>query len=67
MSKEFNDYRDQVNNELPELSRKIFDFRHVTYLGCGFHWALEKRLGTLISMINDYDRHYSETEEIMIE
>ena len=52
---EFTEWRKEVNEKLPELSRKIFALRSVMYKGCGFHWSLEKSLGSVIREINNYD------------
>ena len=56
--KEFNKWRKKIGKTLPELASRAFALRKVGYMGCGFHWSLEKDLGYIISMMNDFDRGY---------
>lgn len=51
----FTEWRKKVNSSLPALAIRIFDLRLRGYIGCGFHWYMEKELGKVIFKINDYD------------
>ncbi len=48
-------WRRIVEELLPELSKRIFALREHGYMGCGFHWALERDLGYAIAKVCDYD------------
>ena len=62
-SKLFNKWRKRAYNRLPEISSKVFALRNKHYLGCGFHWSLEKTLGYCITHICNYDRSYNDWSE----
>jgi hypothetical protein len=49
-------FLDECNEQLPELAAYVFSLRTTSYMGCGFHYGLEKQLGHMIKMCNDYDR-----------
>ena len=53
--KKFNKWRKDIGKELPDLSKRVFALRKIGYVGCGFHWSLEKDLGYVIHMANDFD------------
>ncbi len=53
----------KVQKHLPELARRVFDLRGKHYMGCGFHYGLEKLLGNVISALNDYSSHRQGQEE----
>jgi hypothetical protein len=55
----FNDWRKEIGKGLPELANRVFALRNKGYTGCGFHWTLEKDLGYIISVMNDFDNRYS--------
>ena len=56
--KVFNTWRKDVSKNLPDLATRIFDLRTKSYLGCGFHYALEVNLGWVISSMNDFNTSY---------
>lgn len=45
----------RANMRIPELASRVFALRNEHYVGCGFHHGLERKLGNLISKLNDYD------------
>lgn len=51
----FNDWRRRVNKKLPELASRVFALRGRGYPGCAGQWNMEKRLGNVITEINNYD------------
>lgn len=53
--KKFNKWRKEIGKNLPYLANRVFALRKVGYTGCGFHWSLEKDLGYIIHMVNDFD------------
>lgn len=63
----FSEWRKRVNKRLPGIAARIFALREVAYSGFGYHWELERRLGNIISLINDYDRIYHITDQVGIE
>lgn len=64
--REFNDRRQSIAKKLPELANRVFALRDKMYMGCGFHWALEKELGYIISVMNDFDRSYRDMADRII-
>jgi hypothetical protein len=50
------EFLEKCNEQLPELANYVFSLRKVSYMGCGFHYGLEKQLGNMIKICNDYDR-----------
>ncbi len=54
---EFTEWRKQEIAKLPEIAQRVFALRKAFYMGCGFHWSLEKKLGAVIRYLNDYDDH----------
>jgi len=58
------EWRKKVNPELPKLAARVFALRDKTYPGCGFHWSLERLLGTVISNINDYDKRLEPGDDV---
>ena len=66
--REFNEWRKDKAKELPSLANRVFALRDKGYMGCGFHWALEKELGYIISVMNDFDRRYNKmTDRVVVE
>lgn len=57
--KEFDSYRNRIVSRLPMYAELVFSFRGVGYMGCGFHYDLEKKLGIVISMSQNVSRLYS--------
>jgi len=56
--KKFNKWRKEIGKTLPELASRVFALRGKDYMGCGFHWSLEKDLGWVISTMNNFDKSY---------
>jgi hypothetical protein len=56
--RKFNKWRKEIGKTLPELASRVFALRTKGYMGCGFHWSLEKDLGYIIAIMNDFDRDY---------
>lgn len=54
--KKYIKWRQRVNKGLPSLANRIFSLRGTGYMGCGFHYDLERQLGNLISGVNRTDR-----------
>jgi hypothetical protein len=66
--KKFNKWRKEIGKTLPELASRVFALRSKGYMGCGFHWSLEKDLGHTIAAMNDFDRVYRDfTTRIAVE
>lgn len=66
--KDFNNWRKEIGKLLPSLAIRVFALRNKMYYGCGFHWALEKDLGFIINVMNDFDKDYRKmAERIVIE
>lgn len=59
----FEKWRQRVIERLPTLATRVFALREKFYMGCGFHWGLEKELGTVISRLNNYDENYYHGQE----
>jgi hypothetical protein len=55
LAKKHYQWRKRVNAHLPTLAARVFALRDKSYMGCGFHYGLEKQLGSLIAWVNDYD------------
>lgn len=53
--KKYTKWRKRVNKGLPALANRVFALRGTSYLGCGFHYDLERQLGNLISGVNRTD------------
>ncbi len=62
----FDAWRNKCRDAMPELARRVFALRHRMYTGAGFHWAMEKELGSVIAMLNDFDRHFGMSTEIVL-
>ncbi len=45
----------KVKKRFPELAQRVFALRGAHYMGCGFHYDLERRLGNVIASLNDYN------------
>lgn len=54
--KKYTKWRKRVNKGLPALANRVFALRGTGYIGCGFHYDLERQLGNLISGVNRTDR-----------
>ena len=61
--KKFNKWRKEIGKILPELASRVFALRLVGYAGCGFHWGLEKDLGYIIVMMNNFDKSYRDLSD----
>ena len=77
MCDEFTKWREAEAKKLPELAARVFALRGRMYYGCGFHWSMECKLGTVIARLNDYDNganyygpeamHYQIPLRVMVE
>ncbi len=52
-AKEHREWRNRVAKELPDLGRRVFELRDGGWVGCGFHYDMERNYGRLIMMVND--------------
>jgi len=60
------EYEEWVTKQLiiiPELASRVFALRSKPYTGCGVHYAMEKRLGDVISRLNNCE--YTPQETLM--
>lgn len=65
---DFNNWRKEIGELLPSLATRVFALRNKMYYGCGFHWALEKDLGYIINVMNDFNKGYRDImERIVVE
>ena len=64
--KKFNKWRKEIGETLPDLAKRVFALRKKSYMGCGFHWVLEKDLGWVIAIMNDFDKSYRDLDTRMI-
>ena len=64
--KKFNKWRKETGKTLPDLAKRVFALRGKSYMGCGFHWGLEKDLGWIIATMNDFDKSYRDLDTRMI-
>jgi hypothetical protein len=53
--RQFTEWRQARAAAMPELAARVFALRTRGYMGCGFHYALEKSLGACLMMLNNYD------------
>lgn len=64
-NKTFTEWRRRTAKGMPALANRVFALRGRFYMGCGFHYALEKDLGVCIARLNDYDTDYYHGPEAM--
>jgi hypothetical protein len=64
--RDFNEWRKEIGKLLPSLANRVFALRNKMYYGCGFHWALEKDLGWIINVMNDFDKSYRDMMERIV-
>lgn len=48
-------WRKRSAKNMPALAARVFALRGTGYMGSGFHWNMEKRLGAMMMRLNDYD------------
>lgn len=65
--REHHEWRKKVNAEIPKLAAKIFSFRGKHYVGAGFHYSIEKTLGSLIQGINNFEEALTIDVTILLE
>jgi hypothetical protein len=63
----FKKWRDRSIAGLPALSKRVFALRKKMYMGCGFHWSLEKELGMVIFDLSNYDKYPDTMLQICME
>lgn len=51
----FTRWRNRAVNSMPSLAARVFALRDKFYIGCGFHWGLEKDFGVCLFRLNNYD------------
>ena len=56
----------RIRENLPEWSSRVFALRKKSYAGCGFHYALENRLGEVIKIANGHGHNqYMDDQKFM--
>lgn len=60
-------WRKRAIRNLPVLASRVFALRTTFYLGCGFHWSMERKLGSVIAILNDYDRPFNDQDQLGVE
>lgn len=60
-------WRARAAKNMPALAMRIFALREVAYPGYGFHWNMERRLGSIMMHLNDYDTPLSVVGQIGVE
>jgi hypothetical protein len=60
-------WRRRARNNLPTLAQRVFALRTKHYPGCGFHWAVERSLGNVVAVLNDYDTPFTIGRQISAE
>jgi hypothetical protein len=48
-------WRKRVNDALPDLARRVFNLRSGGYYGVGMHHSLERKLGRVLTMANEFE------------
>lgn len=56
------EWRKSVAAGLPDLAARVFALRQGGYSGCGFHWDMERTLGKVIAIVNDYNNKLTLTD-----
>jgi hypothetical protein len=57
---EKNEARRTLHADAVNLMRRVLDLHAAQYMGCGFHWALERAAGGLLNQVADYDRPFTD-------
>lgn len=55
--KKFDAWRKAQNATVPALAARVFALRGRMYAGAGFHWGMERHLGKVLALLNDFDSH----------
>jgi hypothetical protein len=63
----FDRWRKRARSRLPELSARVFALRGKEYPGCGFHYAMERRLGNVVSLLSDLEHRPTFDDEVLME
>lgn len=58
-------WRKRVNKHFPKLAQRVFALRDKSYMGCGFHYSMERQLGRLMACVNDYNKPIEMLDIIM--
>lgn len=66
-ARKFNQWRDRINTQIPELANRVFSLRRKFYKGCGFHYSLEKTLGTVTKGLNNHDEQWDFADRLVFE
>lgn len=62
--KEYHKWQRRTAKGLPKLAERVFALRNKSYLGCGLHYSMEKKLGSVIQGVMNYDS-YSLSESLV--
>jgi len=57
-------WRKMVAENMPDIAQRVFGLREKFYYGCGFHYGLERSLGSIIATVNDYDNPIEKSTQI---
>jgi hypothetical protein len=60
-------WRNTVADALPSIAARVFNLRGVAYFGSGQRYDLERNLGRIIVMANDYNKPISKSELMLDE
>jgi hypothetical protein len=61
----FSEYRKNALLGIPEIASRVFALRGKCYMGCGFHYGLEKLLGSVIKELNTYEKHFENNRDMV--
>ena len=50
---------------LPDLAARVFALRNKSYMGCGYHYALEEKLGKVICNLNNTDYYRKDDKGVI--
>lgn len=59
-------WRRRVARALPQMAARTFALRGKHYMGCGTHYALERKLGSVIRFCNDFETR-PDLSDILVE
>lgn len=62
-----NAWRERARKRIRLVVADVFALEVEFYMGCGFHYDLEKRAGYLLGTLNNFDRDFTELNQIAIQ
>lgn len=62
-AQEHHDWMKRVAEHLPDWSARTFSLRGMLYWGCGTHYALEARLGRVITLAQNYEQFFNSEKD----